>query len=239
MNDSTKTTVFLGVAAVSIAAILGLTFVKVSEKVVAPVAPVAPVLASQPNVVVQPLVVMPQADGSAPSSEVLGGLIHNVQESFDSGIAVDGTEVISGTGALTISSGASISGNVTTTSLVTDIVTAFSSSATSQVFCSIRNTTGVDRVLSDASLIYATDTNTGGGAQNFTISQSASAATGTGADLYLNQAFDVPTNGTNNLTTTSTLLTTAQAIWKAGNYVNFLTASPTSTLAGKCRITSY
>jgi hypothetical protein len=36
----------------------------------------------------------------------VGGLIHNVQESFDEGIAVDGTEVISGTGGVSFTSGA-------------------------------------------------------------------------------------------------------------------------------------
>lgn len=41
-------------------------------------------------------------NGPAPQPISLGGLIHNVQESFDEGIAVDGTEIISGTGALTI-----------------------------------------------------------------------------------------------------------------------------------------
>lgn len=31
-------------------------------------------------------------------SDQLGGRIHNIQESFDEGIAVDGTEIVSGTG---------------------------------------------------------------------------------------------------------------------------------------------
>lgn len=35
----------------------------------------------------------------------LGGLIHNVQESFDEGIAVDGTERISGTGGVSFTTG--------------------------------------------------------------------------------------------------------------------------------------
>ena len=35
----------------------------------------------------------------------LGGLIHNIQESFDEGIAVDGTERISGTGGASVATG--------------------------------------------------------------------------------------------------------------------------------------
>ena len=48
----------------------------------------------------------------------LGGLVHNVQETFDEGIAVDGTEVISGTGDfaatddLTVADDATITGDV-------------------------------------------------------------------------------------------------------------------------------
>ncbi len=44
--------------------------------------------------------------GSGGSQVQMGGLIHNIQESFDEGIAVDGTEVISGTGGVSFTSGA-------------------------------------------------------------------------------------------------------------------------------------
>lgn len=45
----------------------------------------------------------------AGSSANLGvGTVHNTQETFDEGIAVDGTEVISGTGQLTIHGGTQI-----------------------------------------------------------------------------------------------------------------------------------
>jgi len=59
----------------------------------------------------------------------LGGLIHNVQESFDEGIAVDGTEIISGTGALTITAETNIDtlvqgGDVTVVTAGTTTITA-------------------------------------------------------------------------------------------------------------------
>jgi len=132
--------------------------------------------------------------------------------------------------------GANITGNVTSTSLVTSKRIAFTSSASSQTLCSIRNTTGADRVLAFADLIYATTTATGG-SYRLTVSQSATAsATGTGAQLYFDGFVSAPTNGINNLVPTSTLSGTngVRDIWKAGNYINYLIASPTTTLAGTC-----
>jgi hypothetical protein len=163
---------------------------------------------------------------------VLGGSIHNIQESFDEGIAVDGTEVISGTGGFTIS------GNVTTTSLVTEKKTAFTSTASSQTLCAIQNTTGADRVLLSADLMYATSSATSGTFYP-TVSQSGTiSATGTGSNLYYeNNLVAIPTNGISNVLTTSTL-TSVRSVWKAGNFINFLVAVPTSTLTGSCRVTS-
>lgn len=43
--------------------------------------------------------------GSGGSQIPMGGLIHNIQESFDAGIAVNGTEFISDSRALSVTSG--------------------------------------------------------------------------------------------------------------------------------------
>lgn len=242
MNESIKQNILLACAALGAVALVGMFANQLVYK--APAAPMAVQQSSQPNVVVQPLVVLPSSSESSKSfdglseGEVLGGRIHNIQESFDEGIAVDGTEVISGTGYVAASNGMTISGNVTTTSLVTDKVQTFTSSASSQSLCSIQNTTGSDRVLGVPTIVYATSSVTGG-TYRFTISQSATAnATGTGANLYFDAGFSVPTDGLNNLTTTSTLTSTG-SIWRSGNYVNFLVASPTSTFSGNCRLPSY
>jgi len=102
MNESTKLSVFLGsVAAVAVVALGALVL-----------------LARQPAV-----------SGSEPS--LLGGKVHNTQETFDAGIAVNGTEVISsaraisataisgttlaGTTSLTIGSGTAITKHLKTT----------------------------------------------------------------------------------------------------------------------------
>lgn len=138
--------------------------------------------------------------------------------------------------------GLNITGNVTSTSIPTSKVSSYTGSASSQAFCSILNTTGADRVLAFADLVYATNTATGGGTQRFTISQSSTAsATGTGSQLYFDGYVSVPTNGINNLVPTSTLSGTSgvRDIWKSGNYINFLQASPTSTLSGSCRVVSF
>lgn len=142
----------------------------------------------------------------------------------------------------TITSGLNVTGNVTSTSLPTEKTVSYTASVSSQTFCSIRNTTGADRVLAFADLIYATSSATGGATQRFTVSQSSTAsATGTGSQLYFDGFVTVPTNGVNNLVPTSTLSGTngARDIWTAGSYINFLQASPTSTLRGSCRVVSF
>ena len=50
--------------------------------------------------------------GSGGSQVPMGGLIHNIQESFDAGIAVNGTEFISDSRALSVTTGA-FSDNIT------------------------------------------------------------------------------------------------------------------------------
>lgn len=77
--------------------------------------------------------------GAAEGEVLLGGRVHNTQESFDEGIAVDGTEVISGSGALIpasvkiSSSGTTIDKHVRTTFTVNPDSIAASSATTSAV----------------------------------------------------------------------------------------------------------
>lgn len=151
-------------------------------------------------------------------------------------------------GNATFAGGVTITGNVTSTSIPKANATSFTSSASSQSLCSIRNTTGADRVLDNVTIVYATSSATGG-IYRFTISQASTAATtGTalGTDLFLDRFFDAPTDGLNNLTSTSTLMVgtgsgsnASKVIWRSGYYLNYLIASPTSTLRGSCRATSF
>lgn len=64
---------------------------------------------------------------------VLGGLIHNIQESFDEGIAVDGTPVISGTGGVRIGGGTLTDKHLRTTLTVDPDSIAANSATTSAV----------------------------------------------------------------------------------------------------------
>lgn len=138
--------------------------------------------------------------------------------------------------------GLTVTGNVTSTSMPTTKTTSYTASASSQSLCAIRNTTGADRVLDSVVLTFATTTVTNG-FYRFTISQATTAATtGTtlGTDLYNDIVYAVPTNGILNLTATSTLMGTsgAKVIWRSGNFLNFMVASPTSTLSGTCKAVS-
>lgn len=157
---------------------------------------------------------------------------------FSGDLTVSGTSTFSGSASF---AGLSVTGNVTTTSLVTDIVSSFTSVTTSQTLCSIRNTSGANRVLLRADFLYTTSTVTGG-TNGFTISQSGTAsATGTGSNVYFNNsAVTVPTDGLAAINGTSTLIGTGAVptIWYAGNYINYLQMRPTSTLTGTCRVVS-
>lgn len=131
-----------------------------------------------------------------------------------------------------------ITAYASTTSLVREAYASYTSVASSQTLCSIQNTGSVNRVLDFVSLVYATNTATGGGAQQFTISLSATqGATGTGSSLLLDSALAVPTNGIQNITTTSTIMgaTTDAILWTKNTWLNFLIASPTTTFTGDCR----
>lgn len=78
MNEETKTSHFLSAATLAVVALLGLLVGMVA----------GPFEKTPP----QPSVIVRQQD--AP----LGGLVHNTQESFDAGIAVNGTQVINSSG---------------------------------------------------------------------------------------------------------------------------------------------
>ncbi len=243
MNEETKQNLMVASVVVSAVALVGLAGLQV-RNVFNPAPQTQPQVVQQPQIVVPPPNVYVDVKESPisvdpKSDRLLGGLIHNIQESFDEGIAVDGTEVISGTGKISVLAGLDITGNVTTTGLLTSSAEDFTSVTTTQTLCSIRNTTGADRVLAGAfpTLEFSTSSNTGG-TYHLTISQSASAgATGTGSDLYYENQLSAPTDGVANLTATSTVSDTGD-IWYAGNYINFLIGSPTTTLTGTCRVPS-
>lgn len=145
-------------------------------------------------------------------------------------------------GDTSFTGGVTLTGNVTSTSVPTTKTSSYTASASSQSLCAIRNTTGADRVLDNVTLTFATTTVTGG-FYRFTISQASTAATtGTtlGTDLYNDIVYAVPTDGIRNLTATSTLMgsTGAKVIWRSGNFLNFMVASPTSTFSGTCKAVS-
>lgn len=262
MNDSTKATLQATVVATLVAALVAMGVTALSPKQAAQ----QQVAAAAPNVVVQPLVVMspgsaPQAAAVANQETKLGGTYHNSAEDFGAGITVNGVEVISSTGTwegpISTNATTTLGGQVLTTSVPTDQVLSFTGTTATQKLCSIQNNTGADRVFGNANIIYATSTVTGG-TYRFTISQSATAGA-TGTTSYFDNTIAVPTNGLKAVTATSTLTgaftststsigplldgnASAQpqkVVWVAGNYINFLIASPTSTITGSCRATSY
>ncbi len=172
-------------------------------------------------------------------------LTDNGNRTINGNLVVTGTTTLSNGLALASSTltGVTINGNVTSTSLVTEINTAFTAATTTQVLCSVTNTTGLDRVLDSVNVVYATSSVTGSDLGRVTISQSATAATGT--TLYFDNSL-VNGTGVNAVTATSTLTGTvtpsadaSKPLWFSGNKINVLQASPTSTYTGSCRIISY
>lgn len=165
----------------------------------------------------------------------------------DDDLNVDGDLTITGTYTQTGTS--TFGGYVSSTAVVREAYGAYTGSASSQTLCAIRNTGATNRVLDAATLVYATSTATGG-VNRFTISLSATqGATGTGANLLFDSAFESPTNGIENITTTSTLRSASTStgalvdgipvLWQKGVWLNFLIASPTTTVKGDCRAMYY
>lgn len=128
-----------------------------------------------------------------------------------------------------------ITGYVSSTSVVREAYSVYTSSASSQTLCALRNTGDLDRILTGVTLGYNTTSRTASTGQYFTISLSSTqGATGTGSNLlYDNQPLSLQ-NTVRQFTSTSTL-STATAVWRKGDFLNFLIASPTSTLEGNCR----
>lgn len=165
------------------------------------------------------------------------------QESFGAvkSRADEFTEWIAGrfTGELIVTGTSTLNTYVSSTQVALATGDGYVSSASSQTLCAIRNTGSQDRILTDVMLGYSTNTATGGGSQRFTISLSTTqGATGTGSNLLFDAAnVTVPTDGLLSFTTTSTLQGTGavRVIWRKGDWLNYLIASPTSTFSGDCR----
>lgn len=187
-----------------------------------------------------PVVVSRDANGGAVGKVTVSG---GVEPSFGAN-SWETTEWISGsftddltvTDSVTVGNDLTLRGDLVSTSTPQLKSQAFTSSGSSQSLCSIQLTEAA--TILDVGLEFATDTATGG-INWFTVSQSTTAnATGTGANLYADTQLESPTNGLTNLLTTSTFRGSSAVYdtWDANSYVNFLIASPTSTLTGKCQV---
>lgn len=135
---------------------------------------------------------------------------------------------------LTVGDAMSVAGTVSSTGLEKNFYSTFASSASSQTLCSFQNTTGRNVVIDSVSLVYATSSATGGSYRP-TISISTAANT-TGTTLLYDNTFAAPTNGIQNVTATSSLEGTGglKSLIPSTQFVNFMIASPTTTLAGYC-----
>lgn len=133
MNDTTKSSVLMVSASLCAIALIGMFANQLLAKPTG-----APSLTQQsssqaPNVVVQPLVVLPSSASPAGSEQALGGLIHNTQESFDGGISVNGTEVITSAGAFKLGSGSTAIDKSVRTTVAIDVASMSPISGTSSV----------------------------------------------------------------------------------------------------------
>ncbi len=224
MNDATKQNIILASAAVCAVALAGMFANQLVYKT--PAAPIAVQQAQQPNVVVQPLVVLPSSESSGVEA-TLGGQIHNIQESFDAGIAVNGTPFVdsnrNSTSVNFYVSGAS-RGNV-----AGRITGSMSSSATSTA-CTFYNGTAATRSVTSGGVV-----DTGTAASVGDVRWHAGTSTG---PYNINGVSMVTTtitraNAVEIITTTSTADAT-RFQWRPGEYINFI--SNTTTNAGTCSI---
>ena len=116
--------------------------------------------------------------------------------------------------------------------------TSFSASASSQSLCTIQNKSGGNRILDAVGMFYATSSRTASTGQYFTISLSSTqGATGTGVSLLVDQGANWSLQDTvQQFVGATSTLDTARVIWRNGDWLNFLTANPTSTYSGKCLV---
>jgi len=96
-------------------------------------------------------------------SQKIGGLVHNVQETFDSGIAVNGTEVISSSRGGSFTSLANIgettfTGTVSVSQSVSSTLTVGSSTKTGCIALGDSTTSSVVYITASGSTITATTT---------------------------------------------------------------------------------
>lgn len=75
------------------------------------------------------------AVGNINNGSKLGGLVHNIQETFDEGIAVDGTEVISGTGDITTTDDLIVTDDATVSGGNLTVTTSNSATSTASLGC--------------------------------------------------------------------------------------------------------
>lgn len=138
--------------------------------------------------------------------------------------------------AIVIGGAATFAGTATFTAqnagVVQSVSQAFSSSASSQVLCSIQNTSGFTRTLDSVDMVYATSSLTSGNVRlHISVSDSATA---TGTTVLFDNTSAVPASAT--FTATSTLFT-AKSVVRDGKYINYMISVPTTTLSGRCQAT--
>lgn len=187
--------------------------------------------AAAPSVVVQPLVTIPQAVVSQQAQEPvaepsLGGLIHNIQESFDAGLAVNGSEIVDSSGRAKFT-------NFDASSIATtQIMGAVSSTMTAATttLCAVQNTSGFPRALLFEGLTYGSSTVAANATISFSVVTSSNAYATTTATPPLAAGTIGLFNSKANGAVSSTI-----GMWLNNEWLLF--KSNTTTNVGTCRAT--
>jgi len=158
----------------------------------------------------------------------LGGLIHNTQESFDAGLAVNGTSFVDSSRNVS-STNLYVSGSLTGNAMAKVATTLSSSTTTAAYFL---NSSGKTRIVTGAGVV---DLGTAASVGSITWTAGTSSYPGV-SPAYTKVLSTVLTrvNGVDVITTTSTAQT-AYSTWKSGEY--FVVNSSTTTNSGQAFVT--
>lgn len=145
-------------------------------------------------------------------------------------------------GNLTVDGASTLTGNLNSSGTI-QLTQAFpvaasstvASSASSQILLQLTNTQSIARRLEGAGCTFRPSTY--GGLARLTISggPEGASATGTGANLWYDNANFTLSTASSTLTATSTL-TTTNVLWYPNEVIRFMVAAPTSSLVGNCYV---
>lgn len=180
-----------------------------------------------------------QPSGAVVNDQQLGGLVHNQQETFDAGFALNSVQVLGADGSLTIPGTSTFSSDV---SGVPKLLSTAMSTATSTP-CAVLNSSGATRVVTSSFAKFTGGSNAGATFLNVGTS-SNSGVTGTTPFIYttltkIASRDVISSTSTQNATNTIAMLNGLPGYgeWRNNEYLVWKTATTSNT--GTCNVVFY